>query len=145
MLFYCALPGATPAESRASLGRSDTPPELGSATGELAAVVLSTQASKALDEGDAAGAAQGEQEALALLYRGSISRVIDLAHVEIQESDTEGDCVRRVETAGHAAFPDYFRGITGTWIRLAYAGVSPADSEVHALCQQWPFGERREA
>ncbi len=85
-----------------------------------------------------------QQEALALLYRGSISRVIDLAHVEIQESDTEGDCVRRVETAGHAAFPDYFRGITGAWIRLAYAGVSPADSEVHALCQQWPFGERRE-
>ena len=39
-----------------AVGRSDTPPELGSATGELAAVVLSTQASKALDEGDAAGA-----------------------------------------------------------------------------------------
>jgi len=85
------------------------------------------------------------QESLALLYRGSISRVIDLARVEIHESDTEGDCLRRVQTAGPAAHPDYFRGITGAWIRIAYAGVSPADAEVHTLCQQWPFGERRGA
>jgi hypothetical protein len=88
---------------------------------------------------------QGRQhEALALLYRGSISRVIELVNVEIQESDTEGDCLRRVECAGHAAQPGYFRSITGAWIRLAYAGVSPADEEVHQLCRQWPFGERRE-
>ncbi len=41
-----------------ALGRSDTPPDLGTATAEVAAVVLSTQASKALDEGDAAGAVE---------------------------------------------------------------------------------------
>ena len=84
-----------------------------------------------------------QQEALGLLYRGSISRVIELGRVEIHESDTEGDCVRRVEQAGAGVHPDYFRGITGMWIRLAYAGVSPADSEVQVLCQQWPFGGRR--
>ncbi len=84
-----------------------------------------------------------QQEALGLLYRGAISRVIELGRVEIHESDTEGDCVRRVEQAGAAVHPDYFRGITGMWIRLAYAGVSPADSEVQVLCQQWPFGGRR--
>ena len=39
-----------------AVGRTDTPPELGSATGELAALVLSTQASKALDDGDTAAA-----------------------------------------------------------------------------------------
>ena len=83
------------------------------------------------------------QEALGLLYRGSISRVMELGRVEIHESDTEGDCLRRVEQAGAVVHPDYFRGITGIWIRLAYAGVVPADSEVQALCQQWPFGERR--
>lgn len=83
------------------------------------------------------------QEALGLLYRGSISRVMELGRVEIHESDTEGDCVRRVEQAGEAVHPAYFRGITGAWIRLAYAGVSPADAEVQALCRQWPFGEGR--
>ncbi len=83
------------------------------------------------------------QEALGLLYRGSISRVMTQGQVEIQESDTEGDCVRRVETAGREAHPEYFRGITGVWIRIAYAGIRPADADVEALCKQWPFGEGR--
>jgi hypothetical protein len=83
------------------------------------------------------------QEALGLLYRGSISKVIELARVEIHESDTEGDCMRRVELSGAVAHPDYFREITGHWIRLAYAGADPQDAEVQLLCQRWPFDERR--
>lgn len=39
-----------------AVGRTDTAPELGGATAELAAVVLSTQAGAALDTGDAAAA-----------------------------------------------------------------------------------------
>lgn len=39
-----------------ALGRSDAPPDVGTATGELAAIVRSTQASKAFQDGDAAGA-----------------------------------------------------------------------------------------
>jgi hypothetical protein len=85
------------------------------------------------------------REALGLLYRGAISRVIESARVEIRESDTEGDCLRRVEQAGEAARPDYFRGITGAWTRLAYAGRPPENVEMEALCRQWPFGERRGA
>jgi hypothetical protein len=83
------------------------------------------------------------QEALGLLYRGAISRAIDLGRVEIQESDTEGDCVRRVEAAGPMAHPDYFRGLTGIWIGVAYAGKLPDDGEIESLCQGWPFSERR--
>lgn len=85
------------------------------------------------------------QEALGLLYRGSISRVMEIGRVEIHESDTEGDCLRRVIQAGAAVHPDYFRGITGAWIRLAYAGIRPPDAAVRALCGEWPFGERRGA
>ncbi len=89
---------------------------------------------------------QGRQhEALALLYRSSISRVIEVARVDIQESDTEGDCVRRVVQAGHAAHPDYFRGITGVWTRQAYAGIAPPENEVRVLCVQGPFGVGRPA
>lgn len=89
---------------------------------------------------------QGKKhEALALLYRGTISKVIDIGQVEIQESDTEGDCLRRVEGAGAAAHPDYFKGLTGAWMRLAYAGLEPADVEVESLCRSWPFLERRAA
>ncbi len=84
-----------------------------------------------------------KQEAMGLLYRGTISRVMETGRVEIQESDTEGDCLRRVEDAGEAAHPGYFQEITNAWMRLAYAGSSPPDAEVEALCKQWPFGERR--
>lgn len=82
-------------------------------------------------------------EALAMLYRGTISKVIDVARVEIQESDTEGDCLRRVMDAGGAAHPDYFRGLTDAWMRLAYAAQAPPEVEVRALCDGWPFRERR--
>jgi hypothetical protein len=82
-------------------------------------------------------------DALGLLYRGSISRVMESGRVEIQESDTEGDCLRRVIQAGPSGHPDYFSGLTAAWVRLAYAGVTPEDSEVRTLCGQWPFEERR--
>ncbi len=85
-----------------------------------------------------------KQEALGLLYRGAISRVMEAGRVEIQESDTEGDCLRRVEDAGDAACSGYFKGITHAWMRMAYAGMDPPDAEVEALCKQWPFGERKE-
>jgi hypothetical protein len=85
------------------------------------------------------------QEALGLLYRGAISRVIEIGRVEIQESDTEGDCVRRVAEKGPEAHPDYFRGITGAWTRMAYAGLSPEDAEIESLCRSWPFADRRHA
>lgn len=83
------------------------------------------------------------QEALGLLYRGAISRVMEAGWVDIQESDTEGDCVRRVDRAGAVAHPEYFRGITGVWMRQAYAGRQPEDGEMELLCRQWPFLERR--
>lgn len=84
-------------------------------------------------------------EALALLYRGTISKVIDISRVDIQESDTEGDCLRRVVAAGNAAHPGYFKGLTETWMRLAYAELVPSESDVVSLCSAWPYAERRSA
>lgn len=117
----------------------------------MARVVMGMEVSPETLPSDVPGTAwllwrQGRhRDALGLLYRGAISRSIELGRVEIQESDTEGDCLRRVDLAGPAAYPEYFKGLTGAWIRLAYAGWSPADIEVEALCQQWPYVERRNA
>lgn len=83
-------------------------------------------------------------DALGLLYRATISRVIEAGRVEIQESDTEGECLQRVSQAGAGAHPDYFRGLTRVWMRLAYAGMAPPAREVESLCDRWPFVERRE-
>ncbi len=83
-------------------------------------------------------------EALGLLYRASLSRVMQVGRVNIHKSDTEGDCLRRVEQTGAAAHPDYFRGLTRAWSRLAYAGQCPPEREMELLCQQWPFKDRRD-
>ena len=80
-----------------------------------------------------------QQEALGLLYRGAISKAIELARVEIRESDTEGDCLRRVEEAGAGAHPNYFGSLTAAWMKMAYAELAPADVEVESLCGSWPF------
>ena len=84
------------------------------------------------------------QEAMSLLYRGSISRLITSRGVEIAESDTESDCLRRVEAeaASHAV---YFGGLTAAWMLLAYGKSSPPDRTMEELCAAWPFDGRREA
>ena len=85
------------------------------------------------------------REALGLLYRAAISRLLESGVVEIRASDTEGECLRRVEHAGETAHAGYFRGLTAAWARLAYAGQPPRDAEIEDLCRQWPFDERRQA
>jgi hypothetical protein len=84
------------------------------------------------------------QEALGLLYRGAISRLIEGNNVEIAESDTESDCMRRV-TAEAATHAPYFRGLTDAWMLIAYGRVAPRDEAMTELCQRWPFPERRSA
>ena len=87
------------------------------------------------------------QEAMSLLYRGAISRLIESGGVEIAESDTESDCLRRVE-AEAAAHAGYFGGLTDAWMMLAYGRRAPQDERMQELCAAWPFSfssERRPA
>lgn len=83
------------------------------------------------------------QEALGLLYRGTLSQLIATARLEIRESDTEGDCLGRVDAAGPPAHPPYFRELSDAWIGIAYADIAPPDVAVEALCERWPFRRGR--
>jgi hypothetical protein len=84
------------------------------------------------------------QEAMSLLYRGAISRLIAAGGVEIAESDTESDCLRRV-AADAAAHAGYFSGLTEAWMGLAYGRRPPPEDVMRTLCDSWPFAERRNA
>ncbi len=84
------------------------------------------------------------QEAMSLLYRGTISKLIEIAGVEIAESDTESDCLRRVE-AEAAAHAGYFGGLTAAWMMLAYGRNAPPDEAMQELCDRWPYVEGRGA
>lgn len=80
--------------------------------------------------------------ALGLLYRASLSWWIHQGGVEIRESDTEGDCLRRVQVMQIPAV-GYFTMLTQQWIRGAYADQMPANESWNELCEKWPFRERR--
>ncbi len=79
--------------------------------------------------------------ALSLLYRGAISWMVHHGRVAILESDTEGDCVRRVEEK-RLQTGEYFRQLTQIWVGQAYGDQLPSDDVVMRICDQWPFGRK---
>lgn len=85
------------------------------------------------------------QESLGLLYRGAISSLVSGQVVEIEESDTEMDCLRRVSAKGETANASYFQLLTGAWMSQAYARRRPDDDTVSRLWSGWPYHERRRA
>jgi hypothetical protein len=81
------------------------------------------------------------QEALSLLYRGAISSLVTRQLVEIEESDTEMDCLRRVISRGEIASASYFALLTNAWISQAYARRCPNEEIIDELWKEWPFQE----
>ncbi len=90
----------------------------------------------------AAWAAGDFKEALSLLYRGSLSWLVNRRRVPITDSDTEEDCLLQVVQAGEKREADYFRQLTGAWVQVAYAVMPVSNEEMGALCDQWPFVEK---
>jgi hypothetical protein len=90
----------------------------------------------------AAWAAGDFKEALSLLYRGSLSWLVNHRRVPITDSDTEEDCLLQVLQAGDKREADYFRQLTGAWVQVAYAVVPVTNDEMGLLCEQWPFVEK---
>lgn len=74
------------------------------------------------------------RRALALLYRGLLSKLAHDHHAPVRESTTEGDCVllaRRFLTADGSAFA---ARLVQTWSQAVYGSLMPGPAEVHALC-----------
>jgi hypothetical protein len=83
-------------------------------------------------------------QAMSLLYRGALAWWIDRASVDIVESDTEGDCMKRVEKSARGDV-GYFQDLTDLWMKAAYNMNVPLDVEWDELCRKWPYEERRGA
>ncbi|MCJ8273691.1 MAG: hypothetical protein MJK04_30365, partial [Psychrosphaera sp.] len=85
---------------------------------------------------------QGDKrQALSLLYRGSLLKLVTQAHLEVHDSFTEGECVAQVrqnaKQNGQPAIADYFELLTKNWQRLAYAGIMPEEHIMNSLFDQW--------
>lgn len=78
---------------------------------------------------------RGEHRAaLALLYRGLLSRLAHVHEVPIRDSTTEGDCLALAARHLQAQRSDYVRRLIRIWQRATYGGHDPQSEDVQLLC-----------
>lgn len=75
------------------------------------------------------------REALSLLYRGALSRLIPDLELQIDASATEGDCLQAVKRARGPV--DFFARLTLQWQLVAYAHQELDAAEVRRLCEDY--------
>jgi hypothetical protein len=76
-------------------------------------------------------------EALGLLYRGAIARLVERDGLALERSDTESDCLRRARKLTDADRYGFFADVTRTWLACAYASIPPSEATVERLCREW--------
>jgi hypothetical protein len=77
------------------------------------------------------------REALGLLYRATLSRLIDRHQIAFRASHTEAECAGLVRACGVESLSDYFWQLTQVWRRLAYGHRLPLADTVRELCADW--------
>jgi hypothetical protein len=77
------------------------------------------------------------REALSLLYRGSLSRVVHRFAVAVGESFTEGEALRAVRQRLDQPRVQYFAALIALWQRVVYAAEAPAPESVAVLCREF--------
>jgi hypothetical protein len=78
---------------------------------------------------------RGEHRAaMALLYRGLLSRLAHVHGVPIRDSSTEGDCLALATAQLPAARSAYAGKLIHVWQRAVYGNTEPTLEEVRTLC-----------
>jgi hypothetical protein len=72
--------------------------------------------------------------ALALLYRGALSRMAHIYGVPIRDSSTEGDCLRLANSHLPATPAAYVARLVRVWQRAVYGNIDPQDEDMRSLC-----------
>jgi Domain of unknown function (DUF4129) len=81
---------------------------------------------------------RGEQRAaLALLYRGLLSRLVHAHGVPIRGSSTEGECLALARPRLKAPGADFVSRLISTWAAAVYGGSQPATGTVQTLCAEF--------
>ncbi len=77
------------------------------------------------------------RQALSLLYRGALSRVVHRFAVAVGESFTEGEALRAVSQRLDRPRVQYFAALVALWQRVVYAAETPSTDSVAALCREF--------
>jgi len=77
------------------------------------------------------------REALGLLYRALLSRLMHDFNIALKAADTEGQVLRRVELLQRPALLAYSQNLTGHWQNMAYGHRLPPALVQQELCNGW--------
>ncbi len=77
------------------------------------------------------------REALSLLYRGALSRAVHRFGVRIEESFTESEALRAVQTHLDPPRTEYVGDLVRVWQRTVYAGEIAPPPALLALCTRF--------
>ena len=77
------------------------------------------------------------REALSLLFRGAIHRLVESGRIEIADFATEGECLRLVRRQIEGEPAQFFADLTLAWQAAAYAHRMPEGERFESLCQSW--------
>lgn len=81
---------------------------------------------------------RGEHRAaLALLYRGCLSRLVHAHSVPIRDSTTEGECIELAARSLAAAAAGYVSRLVRVWQRAVYRGEEASPETVFELCNSF--------
>jgi hypothetical protein len=75
--------------------------------------------------------------ALALLYRGMLSRLTHVHHVPIRDSSTEGDCLALAANHLTHVAREYASRLIRVWQRFVYGGEEAQAAIVYVLCDDF--------
>lgn len=89
---------------------------------------------------------RGEQRAaLALLYRGTLSRLVHVHTVPIRASSTEGECLALAKQRAPVAAAKYATQLVETWTGAVYGARAPSAGVVQTLCAEFAALDRKAA
>jgi hypothetical protein len=77
------------------------------------------------------------RDALGLLYRATLSRLIEQHALAFKASHTEAECATLVKACGISSLSTYFSGLTRVWCHLAYGHELPQIEAMQKLCDGW--------
>jgi hypothetical protein len=80
---------------------------------------------------------QSPREALSLLYRGLLNRLLTDHQLPLKNADTEGQVLERVAALNQPSLHAFSHELTRHWQNLAYGHQLPAATVHKALCNDW--------
>ncbi|MCD4741802.1 MAG: hypothetical protein K8R67_04875 [Desulfobacteraceae bacterium] len=77
------------------------------------------------------------REALSLLYRGALVKLINDFNIQIPASATESECISLVKSKREKREISFFQTLTLIWLAMAYGHITPEKQTIEEVCQNW--------